>query len=136
MNTKLNFKQTMKAAAFSALTAAIINAILFFIFKALGFFTDDVFIQPNQPLTIVPILFSSILPTLIGGLLFFVLEKYTAKGFMIFSIISFALLLFSFSSPFMQIPNITMAYGIALNVLHVVVAVALLYFINKAIKNK
>jgi hypothetical protein len=60
----------MKAAAFSALTAAIINAILFFIFKALGFFTDDVFIQPNQPLTIVPILFSSILPTLIGGLFF------------------------------------------------------------------
>jgi hypothetical protein len=36
----------------------------------------------------------------------------------------------------MQIPNITMAYGIALNVLHVVFAVALLCFINKAIKNK
>ncbi len=136
MNTKLNFKQTMKASAFSALTAVIINTILFFIFKALGFFTDDIFIQPNQPLTILPILISSILPTLIGGLLFFVLEKYTAKGFMIFSIISIAFLLFSFSSPFTKIPNVTMAYGIALNVLHVVVAIPLLYFINKAIKNK
>lgn len=136
MNTKLNFKQTMKAAAFSALTAAIINAVLFFIFKALGFFTDDIFIQPNQPLSVVPILISSILPTFVGGLLFFVLEKYTAKGFIVFSIISIAFLLFSFSSPFMQIPNITMAYGIALNILHMVVAVDLLFFINKAIKNK
>jgi hypothetical protein len=43
-----------------------------------------------------------------------------------------AIVLLSFINPFVAIPHITVAYGIALNLMHVVVALALLYFIKKA----
>jgi hypothetical protein len=48
MNAKLNFKQIITAGAMDAGASLVINAILFFIFKAAGVITDDIFIQPNQ----------------------------------------------------------------------------------------
>ncbi|MBI3235696.1 MAG: hypothetical protein HYZ42_16940 [Bacteroidetes bacterium] len=135
MNTKLTFTQTLKAAAFAALTSAAINAVFFFIFHAAGIFTDDIFVQPDQPLNVIAILISSIMPSFVGALVFFLLEKFTNKGFRIFTIISVILLLASFYNPFGMIPNVTLAYGVALNLLHIVVAFDLLFFINRAIKS-
>lgn len=134
MNTKLSFKQIITAGAIAAGVSVVINAILFFIFKAAGVITDDIFIQPNQPLTIVPIIISSILPTLVGACIFFLFEKYSKNGFKVFSIIALVLMILSFVNPFMGIPNITVAYGIVLNVMHVVVALSLLYFIKRVKK--
>jgi hypothetical protein len=45
--------------------------------------------------------------------------------------VAIVLLLLSFINPFVAIPHITVAYGIALNLMHLVVALALLYFIIK-----
>lgn len=132
MNTKLTFKQSILAGLTAAGVAVVINAILFFILHAAGIITDDIFIQPNQPMTIVPIIMSSIIPTLIGSMVFFLFEKYSSNGFKIFSIVAIVLLVLSFMNPFMGIPNVTIGYGIALNVMHVVVAASLLYFIRKA----
>ena len=132
MNTKLTFKQSILAGAKAAGVSVIINAVLYFIFKALGVFTDDIFLQPGQPLTVVPVIISSILPSLVGACIFFLFEKFSSKGFTIFSIVAIVLMLLSFMNPFVAIPHITVAYGIALNLMHVVVALALLYFIKKA----
>lgn len=132
MNTKLTFKQSILAGAKAAGVSVVINAVLYFIFKALGVFTDDIFLQPGQPLTVVPVIISSILPSLVGACIFFLFEKYSSKGFTIFSIVAIVLMLLSFMNPFVAIPHITVAYGIALNLMHVVVALALLYFIKKA----
>lgn len=132
MNTKLTFKQSILAGAKAAGVSVVINAVLYFIFKALGVFTDDIFLQPGQPLTVVPVIISSILPSLVGACIFFLFEKFSSKGFTIFSIVAIVLMLLSFMNPFVAIPHITVAYGIALNLMHVVVALALLYFIKKA----
>ena len=134
MNTKLNFKQIITAGALAAGASVVINAILFFIFKAAGVFTDDIFIQPNQPLTIVPIIISSILPSLIAACVFFLFEKYSSNGFKIFSIVAIVLMVLSFANPFMGIQGVTVAYGVVLDVMHVVVALSLLYFIKRAKK--
>ncbi len=132
MKTKLNFKQIITAGAIAAGVSVIINAILFYIFKGAGVFTDDIFIQPNQPLTIVPIIISSIMPSLVGASVFFLFEKYSSNGFKIFSIVSLVLLVLSFVNPFMGIQGITVAYGVVLDIMHVVVALSLLYFIKRA----
>jgi hypothetical protein len=134
MNTKLNFKQIITAGVMAAGASLVINAILFFIFKAAGVITDDIFVQPNQPLTIVPVIISSILPSLVGACIFFLFEKYSKNGFKVFSIVALVLMVLSFVNPFMGIPGITVAYGIVLDVMHVVVALALLYFIKRAKK--
>jgi hypothetical protein len=132
MNTKLNFKQIITAGAMAAGVSVIINSILFFVLKAAGIFTDDIFIQPNQPLTILPIILSSVMPSLVGASIFFLFEKYSNNGFKIFSIVSIVLMVLSFVNPFIGIPSVTIAYGVALDLMHVVVALSLLYFIKKA----
>ena len=134
MNTKLNFTQSIKAGAFAAITAAVINALLFFVFHSAGVLVDTIFIQPETTLTIVPVLFSSILPSLVASIVFFLFEKYSANGFKFFSIVAVVLLLLSFINPFVGIKDVTIGYAIVLNVMHVVVAAAVLYFINKAKK--
>ena len=135
MTTKLNFKQVMMAGLMAASVSAMINVLLFFMFKAMGWITDDIFVQPNQPLTLVPVLISSILPTLIASLVFFLLEKYTRNGFRIFSIISVILMLLSLAMPFTGIPNVTTNYALALDSMHFVVPLVLLYFINRTQKS-
>lgn len=134
MNTKLNFKQIITVGAIAAGTSVVINAILFFIFHATGIITDSIFIQPNQPLTIVPVIISSVLPSLIGASIFFLFEKYSNNGFKIFSTVSLILLILSFANPFFGISGVTLAYAIVLDVMHIVVALSLLYFIKRAKK--
>lgn len=85
-------------------------------------------------MTIVPIIISSIVPTLIATLVFFLLEKFTKNGFKIFRIIALVLMALSFVNPFMGIQDVTMGYAIVLNIMHVVVVCALLYFIGKSVK--
>ena len=134
MNTKLSFKQIIIAGAIAAGLSVIINAILFFIFQSAGVLTDDIMVQPNQPLTIVAIIMSSIIPTLIGACVFFLFEKFGKNGYKTFSIFSIILLVLTFANPFFGIPNVTIAYAVVLDVMHVVVAVSLLYFIKRAKK--
>ena len=129
---KVSFASALKAGGIAAGIAAVINAILFFVFHSLGIITDDIFIQPGQPMTIVPILISSIVPTLIASVVYFLLDKFTNNGFQIFRIISIVLLVLSFINPFVGIPGVTVQYAIALNVMHVVVVVALLFSLQRA----
>lgn len=136
MNNKLTFKQSFMAGLTAAAVAAVVNAVLYFVLHAAGIFTDTVFIQPNQPLSVIHILISSTFPTLIATLVFFLLEKYTKNGFKIFRIISIILLILSLGNPFMGIPNVPMGFAVALDVMHFVVVGALLYFIGNAVKKK
>jgi hypothetical protein len=134
MTNKLNFKQIITAGATAAGVSAVINSLLFFIFQAAGVLTDTVFVQPNQPLTVIPVIISSILPTLIGACIFFLFEKYGNNGFKTFSIISVVLVLLSLLSPFMSVTGMPLAFGLVLDAMHLVVAGSLLYFINRAKK--
>jgi hypothetical protein len=134
MTKKVSFKNAFLAGLMAAGTAAAVNAILFFIFHAAGLITDDIEIQPGQHMTVVPVLLSSIMPTLIACIVFWVIERLTKRGIMIFTIVSIVLLLLSFSNPFVMIPNVTIGYGVALNVLHVVVVASLLFYLRRAVK--
>lgn len=136
MKSKLTFGQAFMAGLTAAVIAAVINVILFYVFHAAGIFVDTIFLQPGMPLTIVPILISSILPTLVATVVFYLLERFTSNGFKIFRIIAIVLLLVSFLNPFMGIPGVTVGYAVALNVMHIVVVALLLYFLGKKVSAK
>ena len=131
MKQKLDFKQSLSAGLTAAGVSVLINVVLFYIFHAMGVITDSIFIQPNQPLTVVPVIISSILPSLVGASVFFLFEKYMDNGFKIFSIVAIVLMLLSLASPFLSVPNMPIGYAIVLDVMHVVVALSLLFFIKK-----
>jgi hypothetical protein len=132
MTNKLSFSQVLKAGAIAALVSVIVNAIVFFALHAAGVFTDDIMIQPNQPLTVLPVIISSIMPSIIGSMVFFLFEKFSNNGLRNFTIIAILLCVLSFINPFAGIPNVTVAYGIGLNVMHLVVCGFLLFFLKKA----
>jgi hypothetical protein len=133
MQIELNFKQSLTAGLMAAVSAAVINAVLFFILHTAGIFTDNIYVQPGQALGVVPVLFSSILPTLIASFVFFLFEKYSKNGLRNFGILAIVLLLASFANPLI-IPGVTTAYAIGLNFMHIVVVSALFFWINRSKK--
>jgi hypothetical protein len=134
MQTKLNFKQIITAGLMAGGASAIFNAILYYTFHAARVFVDTIHIQPNTPLTIAPVVISSIIPSIIGSIVFFFIQKYNTNGFKIFRIVSIVLVSLSLISPFTNIPNVTFGYAMVLNVMHIIVAGELLYFIGKKVK--
>jgi len=90
-------------------------------------------VEPGKPMTVILILFSSMLPSIIGAIIYFFFDKYSNHGFRNFSVLAVVLMLVTFANPFF-IPNVPIAYAVALNVMHAVVAVSLLYFLNKTRK--
>ncbi len=134
MISKLNFKQSIIAGLLAGITAAVINAILFLIFHGAGVISDTIHPQPNEPMTIIPVVMGSVVPAIIASLVFFLLEKLTSKGFKIFAIVSLILMLLSLYSPFGVIPGVTIGYALVLCLMHIVVPAALLYFIYRAKK--
>jgi hypothetical protein len=133
-NTKTSFGAIMKYTGFAIISSIIINTILFYVGKAAGAFPETVLL-PNQntPLTIVPVIFSSTVPSLVAGLVMGLINRFAKNPKKIFMIISVILLVFSFVNPFM-IPNVTLAMAVTLNLMHVVVAGNLMYFYNKNLK--
>jgi hypothetical protein len=133
---KLTFKKIIVAGLWAGITAAIINVIVFFVFHSTGVITDTIFIKPNLPLNPLPVLIVSIAPSVIGSIVFFVLEKYTNNGFRYFSILAAVLLVASFFQPFKAIPGVTVGYALTLNFMHIVVAGSLFYFIKRSIQKE
>lgn len=136
MRSKLTFKQSILAGLLAGLVAAVINALLFFVFHSAGVISDTIYPQPNQPLTVLPVLIASLVPALLGSVVFFLLETYTNNGFRIFAILSLVLMVLSMYSPFTGIPGVTTGYALALCLMHITVPLALLYFIRRAKQKK
>lgn len=132
MTTKLNLKQSLFAGLLAGLAAAVINAVLFFVFHSAGVISDQIYPQPGQPLTVFPVVMASLVPLIIGSLVFYLFERFTGSGFKIFAIITLVLMVLSLSSPFTMIPGVTFGYASVLCVMHIVAALSLLYFISRA----
>lgn len=121
--TKIASKKLLTIAPLAGIGAAVVNAILFYIGKAAGWISDTILLSPaNEPMTVVPVIISSIIPTLLAAGVLALLNRFTASPLRIFNIIAAILLLLSFANPFVAIPNVTLMMGIWLNVMHVVVA--------------
>ena len=136
MNQKITFKQAMTTGLFIAGTSILLNIIIYYVFKAAGVITDTIFIQPNQPLAATPVIISSTLTSIMAPIVFFLFDKYSANGFRNFSILASVLVLFSFISPFKAIPDVTTGFALVLNLMHLVVFGASMFYIYRANKNK
>lgn len=137
MNTqtkKTSFGKIMLYSLFAGLTSVVINEILFFIGKAMGAFPETVMVpNQNQPFNALPFIFSSIIPSLVAGLVMGLINHIAKAPKKIFNIIAIVLVLLSLYSPF-TIPMAPMSMIIVLNIMHLVVAGNLIYFYNRIIK--
>ena len=127
---KLSFKAIFVTGLKAGIVSIVINAILFYVFHAAGVLTDDIMIQPGQPLTVLPVLISSLVPSLIGACIYFLFEKFSKNGWRNFRILALILFVLTLANPFMGIHGVTMGYATVLDLMHVVVAGSLMYFLN------
>ncbi len=127
---KPRFLEVLKVGAMAGAVAAVINAVLFFIFHGAGFIPDSVMVQGN-PMNVIPVVLSSFISSILASVVYFLLLKYTGNGFGIFRIVALVLLVLSFAQAPMMIPNVPLSMTISLNVMHVVVVTSLLYFFKR-----
>jgi hypothetical protein len=132
MNQKVKLSKVLTYALIAALVSAIFNAVLFYIGVGIGFM-DSTIVVPgaNQPITIVPVVISSIIPTIISALVLLGFNLFLNKPLKVFNILALVLLVLSFVNPFLAIPNIPIMMGVWLNLMHVVVAGVVVYVYNK-----
>ncbi len=125
---KIAAKKLLWVAPLAGAIAAAINSVLFLIGSAIGLMDASVLVPGmDTPITIVPVIMSSIIPSLIAGLVLGVMNYFLNKPFKVFRIVALVLLILTFANPFMGIPGIPLGMGIWLNVMHVVVAGAVVY---------
>ncbi len=116
----------LRVAPLAGLAAAGVNAVIYFVAHSLGFIPASVFVN-GQPLTVVPVIISSILPVLVAAGVFALLGRFTKNPVRVFTILAVVLTVISFVNPFMGIPGVPLPMAIVLNVMHVVVAGLVVY---------
>jgi uncharacterized membrane protein HdeD (DUF308 family) len=125
-NLKINSSSLLKVAPLAAVVAAVINAVLYFIGDAVGLMDPSVGIPgPDgslQPITLAPIIMSSVIPTLIAAGVLALLNRFTANPLRIYGIVTIVLFIVTLVNPFLGIPNLPLGMGIWLDVMHAVVA--------------
>lgn len=131
--SSITLKSSLIKGLMAGLAAAIMNSALFYAFKNLGAINDTVQIMPGEPLGVHNAIISSIFSSLIASIVYFVIAIFARDAFRIFQRIAWIMLLLSFFSPFLFIPEVPVGYAISLNIMHIVVAAAIIYIMKKHI---
>ncbi|MCU0492992.1 MAG: DUF6069 family protein [Chloroflexaceae bacterium] len=120
---RVSFRRLWWAGPLGGLAAVVVNLALYFIAAPLGFIPQTVLVQPaNQPVTFVPVIAATLMPTIVATLLFALLVRFTRRPVTIFRIIAAVVLVLSFAQPFVMLPDAPLAMAITLNLMHVVAA--------------
>lgn len=127
-------KRLLWAAPLAGMAAALLNALLFQVFSVAGIISEQIVIPGQGPITLLPVIISSFIPSLLAGLVLALLGRFSRQPFKIFRILALVLVVLSFLNPFLGIPGITLSMGIALNIMHVVVAASDVYVFERFAK--
>ena len=130
--SSITLKSSLIKGLIAGIPSAIINSMLFYAFKNLGAINDVVMIQ-GSPLGVSQVIFSSIIFSLVAGFVYFIISIFAREAFRIFQRIAWLLLLISFLDPFLFIPDVPVGFAISLNIMHIVVAAAVIYVMKKHI---
>lgn len=131
MTEKLKFNSIFMAGLKAGVVSIALNAILFYAFHAAGVLSDAIKINEDHSLTIGPVVMASLVPSIIGACVFFLFEKFSNNGWRNFRILALVLFVITLANPFMGIPGVTVGFAVVLDLMHVVVAGSLIYFLGK-----
>ena len=116
----------------AGVVAAIINLILY---NVVGMPQDILAVDGKEPIAMSHMVMSAIVPAIGAGVLFAILAKFTNRPFLIFNIIATIFFVYMFFRP-LDIPNVTGKMAGLLEVMHVVVACAIVYALNNMLGSK
>ena len=118
------FKRLLWAGPLAAISAAVANAVVYFVASALGAMPQDFVVQDSGPITIAPVVFSSLIGAAGAILVFAVVALLSRRPIRTFRILAAAALVLSFATP-LTIPGAPLAMILTLELMHVVAAVVI-----------
>lgn len=111
--------------------AAVVNALLYFIGAALGWIPDTVLTPMGQPVTIVPVVASTVFTLVVATIVYSILNRFTSNPNRWFTIIAVIVLLLSAVSP-LSLPGAPVMMIVVLEVMHLVAGLAAIYFLRQS----
>ncbi len=114
--------------------AAVANAVLYFIGAALGWMPDTVLTPMGQPVTIVPVVASTVIALVVATIVYSILNRFTGNPNRWFTIIAVIVLVVSAASP-LSLPGAPTMMIVLLEVMHLVAGVAAIYFLRQSQAN-
>lgn len=111
--------------------AAVVNAVLYFVGAALGWFPDTVLSPAGMPITVVPVVVSTVLALIVATIVYSILNRFTGNPNRWFTIIAIVVLVLSAASPLTLAGAPTMMI-VLLEAMHLVAGIAAIYFLRQA----
>jgi hypothetical protein len=118
------FKRLLWAGPLAAISAAVANAVVYFVAFALGAMPRDFVVQGSGPITLAPVVFSSLIGAAGATLVFAVLALLTRRPIRTFRVVAVVVLVLSFATP-LTIPGAALPMILTLELMHVVAAVVI-----------
>jgi uncharacterized membrane protein YgcG len=116
----------LRGGLLGAAVAAAINAIVFFIAKAVDAMPETVIVSSGQPITLAPVVMASIVPAVMATLVFWALARFTQSPKKIFIGVAVVVFVATLGGPF-SIPDVPTSMIVALEIMHLVAAIAITF---------
>ena len=111
--------------------ATVINAVLYFVGAALGWMPETVLTPMGLPVTIVPVVASTVIALVVATIVYSILNRFTGSPNRWFTIIAVVVLVVSAVSP-LSLPGAPTMMIVVLEVMHLVAGIAAIYFLRKS----
>ena len=116
------FKRLLWATPLAAVAAAVGNAVVYFVASALGAMPQDFVVQGSGPITLAPVVLSSLIGAAGAAVIFAVVVLLSRRPIWTFRIVAVVALVLSFVTP-LTIPGAPLTLILTLELMHVVAAV-------------
>jgi hypothetical protein len=116
------FKRLLWVVPLAAVSAAVANAVVYFVASALGAMPQDFVVQDSGPLTLAPVVLSSLIGAAGAAVIFTLVALLARRPIRTFRIVAAVVLMLSFATP-LTIPEAPLSVILTLELMHVVAAV-------------
>lgn len=116
------FKRLLWIVPLAAVSAAAANAIVYFVASALGTMPQDFVVQGSVPITLAPVIFSSLIGAAGAAVVFVVIALLARRPIRTFRIVAAVVLVLSFATP-LTITGAPLSMILTLELMHLVAAV-------------
>jgi hypothetical protein len=126
---RVDYSKLWWVALVAGAAAAAVNAVIYFITSTLGAFPPTLITPAGQPLTVVPVIVSSVVGIVGGAIVYAIFGRVFKRPVGIFRIVALVVLVLSFTSP-LSIPGASTLDIIALEIMHVVAGASAIWFLT------
>ncbi len=119
---QIAFRRLLWTGPLAAASAAAANAVLYFVASVLGMMPRDFVVQDSGPITLAPVVFSSVIGAVGAAVIFVIVALLARRPIRTFRIVAAVVLVLSFATP-LTIPGAPLSMILALELMHVVAAV-------------